>query len=541
MDEPIDINNPNDYAKIDELTAQGLLDRDAVLYRLTRRICKFGVIKSESELLHLRRTFDSLAVEGNGTKTLTQTGFLSFLESTGFLPPSMRDTGALVYRSLLYLSQYPFHQPIPDSLTYMGLIRALAWTMAWRMRPIHEACRWSRTRSPADSRRQLFQSFATGRDGKSVPFDAEYAKAQAQRRAFDFACVSHDSLTCIFPKTNYDDHGDEMFHDILDALFSIQPQIIWLVPPPRDCFRATARRLAGDERLHDLSIPQDQFRAIVKLLVTASIRGPTVPVEELVDLDHVVDCMVHRAIQRPDIGITWDMYDQAARNGMPMLVDCLTCLLTPFYKDPEDKDYALNNPRPGKVATLPIFAQMGSLGIFGLSRDLQEYKYYDLRTTSVTASTIADDLDAFPKAQIILLLSGKDTRTEKKTIFGYYVPLFEIKHAPFLFQLSDTSDSFRGNGPRPGHELDGGELIIGQRGNGAALVLRQDSKRAIVSHIVSDQFEPMYAANTWRGDWQIEFDVEEIELWMLPEDEEEDEEADEEENGKKAEEEHESQ
>lgn len=316
MDEPIDINNPNDYAKIDELTAQGLLDRDAVLYKLTRRICKFGVIKSESELPHLRRTFDSLAVQENGTKTLTQTGFLSFLESTGFLPPSMRDTGALVYRSLLYLSQYPFHQPIPDSLTYMGLIRALAWTMAWRTRPIHEACRWSRTRSPADSRRQLFQSFATGRDGKSVPFDAEYAKAQAQRRAFDFACASHDSITCIFPKTNYDDHGDEMFHDILDVLFSIQPQIIWLAPPPRDCFRATARKLAGDERLPDLSIPQDQFRAIVKLLVMASIRGPTVPVEELIDLDHVVDCMVNRAIQRPDIGITWDMYDQAARNGM---------------------------------------------------------------------------------------------------------------------------------------------------------------------------------------------------------------------------------
>lgn len=231
-----------------------------------------------------------------------------------------------------------------------------------------------------------------------------------------------------------------------------------------------------------------------------------------------------------------------------MLMDCLTCLLTPLYKDPEDKDYALNNPRPGKVATLPIFAQMGSLGIFGLSRDLQEYKYYDLRTTSVTASTIADDLDAFPKAQLILLLSGKDLQTGKKTLFGYYVPLLEIRHAPFLFQLSDTSDSFRGNGPRPGHELDGGELIIGQRGNGAALMLRQDAKRAIVSHNVFDQFEPMYAANAWRGDCQIKFDVDEIELWMLPEDEEENEEGDggedgetdKEENGEKDEEEDES-
>ena len=224
-----------------------------------------------------------------------------------------------------------------------------------------------------------------------------------------------------------------------------------------------------------------------------------------------------------------------------MLVDSLTCLLTPFYKDPEDKDYPLNIPKPGKVATLPIFSQMMSLGIFGIGQDLQEYKHYNLRTTSVMASTIVGDLDAFPKAEIILLLSGKDSKTGKETIFGYHVPLLELRGAPFLFQLSNTSDSFRGNGPRPGHELDGGELIIGQRGNGVALMLRQDSKRAIVSHNLSEQFEPMYAANMWRGDWQIEFDVEEIELWMLLEEEEEEndeekEEEDEEEDGEKVEE-----
>ncbi|KNG83014.1 hypothetical protein ANOM_009595 [Aspergillus nomiae NRRL 13137] len=514
MDEPIDLDNPNHYQKIDELTAQGLLDRDAVLYKLTRRICKFGVIESEKELPHLRGTFDSLAVEENGIQVLTQSAFLSFLESTGFLSPSMREAGALVYRSLLYLSQYPFHHPIPDSLTYMGLLRALAWTMPGRVRPVHEACRWSRSRSPADSRRQFFQSLATARDGKSIPFDAEYAKAQAQRRASDFTCASHDCGDLTFPKTNYDDHGDEMFHDILDALFSIQPQIVWLVPSPRDYFRATARKLASDERLHDLSIPQDQFRAVVKLLMTTFFRKPQVPVQQLVDLDHVVDCMVGPAIQRPDIGITWDMYDQAARNGMPMLVDGLMRLLTPFYRDPEDKYYTLDIPQSGKVATFAVFAQMASLRILAVTRELQQYVYYDLRTTSLTASTIAERLNAYPEAAIVLLLSGKNSETGKKTIFGYYIPRLAYGNTPFLFQLSDIQDSFRGNGPRPGHELDGGELVIGQRGNGAAVMLRQDARRAIVSHNVSDQFQPMYAANTWRGDWQIEFDVEEIEMWL---------------------------
>ncbi|OGM48430.1 hypothetical protein ABOM_003428 [Aspergillus bombycis] len=516
MGEPIDIDNPNHYTKIDELTAQGLLDRDAVLHKLTRRICRFHVIKPETELLHLRRTFDSLAVEENGIKVLTQSAFLSFLESTGFLPPSMREAGALVYRSLLYRSQYPFHQPIPDSLTYMGLLRALAWAIPGRARPVHEACSWSRSRSPADFRRQLFQSFATARDGKSIPFDAEYAKAQAQRRAFDFTCASYDCDTFTHPKTNYDDHGDEMFHDILDVLYSVQPQIIWLVPPPRDCFRATARNLAGDEHLRDLSIPQDQFRAVLKLLVTTFFGKPKVPVEQLVDLDHVVDCMARPAIQRPDLGITWDMYDQAARNGMPLLAYGLAHLLTPFYQGREDESDTSDIPQLGKVATLPVCAQMASLDISAIYGP-HEYRYYELRTTSLTAATVANDLDAFPKAAIALLLSGKDSRTGQKTIFGYYVPLLAFKKPPFLFQLSDISDSFRGNGLRPGHEFDGGELVLGQRGNGVALVLRQDSKRAIVSHNVSDQFQPMYAANTWRGDWQIEFDVEEIEIWIQPE------------------------
>ncbi|KAE8377052.1 hypothetical protein BDV26DRAFT_264332 [Aspergillus bertholletiae] len=517
MDNSEEEFNPNDMDKIDKMTAEGILDRDAVLHKLTQRICKCCVFKEETELPHIRRTFDTLAVEENGIKTLTQSAFLSFLESTGFLPPSMRDAGVLVYRSLLYLSQYPFHQPLPDSLTYMALLRALAWTMPGRTKSVHEVSSSNRARSPADFRRQLFQSLATARDGSSIPFDAEYAKARALQRAFDWTCASHLGDDLSFAKTNYDRHGDEMFYDIIDVLYSIQPQIIWLAPPGRHCFRATARKLIGDARLHDLSIPQDQFRAVVKLLVTTFFRKPRVPTEQLLDLDHVVDCMVRPAIQRPDIGITWDMYDQAARTGMPMLVDGLMRLLTPFYMDPDDESYSLDIPLSGKVATVPVFAQMATLRVLAVFRDIQEHKYYDLRTTAVTASTIAGDLDAFPKTAMILLLSGKNSRTGEKTIFGYYIPRLAYRNTPFLFQLSDIQDSFCGDGPRPGHELDGGELVIGQRGNGAALMLRHDSKRAIVSHNVSDQFKPMYAANNWRGDWQIEFDVEDIELWIEPE------------------------
>lgn len=47
-----------------------------------------------------------------------------------------------------------------------------------------------------------------------------------------------------------------------------------------------------------------------------------VAVEQLADLDHVVDCITWPVIQRPDMGIAWDVFDQAAGNGMvsPMVL-----------------------------------------------------------------------------------------------------------------------------------------------------------------------------------------------------------------------------
>lgn len=265
---------------IDELAAQGLLAPDAVL------------------------------------NALTQSAFLSFLESSGFLLPSLKDAGTFVYRSLLYLSQYPFYRSITEALTYEELIRALAWTMPERSRHIYDKGHDSRSRSPAGFRRQLFQSFATTQDAKFVPFNAEHAKEQAERRAFDFTGADRAETRRRFSATNHDDDGDEIFHDILDVLYSIQPKNIGWKAPPRDCFRLIARELVGDERVHDLSIPQDELRVVVKLQVTTYFGKSRATGEQLADLDHTVNCIVHPVAQRPDIGITWDLFEQAAGNGM---------------------------------------------------------------------------------------------------------------------------------------------------------------------------------------------------------------------------------
>ena len=117
---------------------------------------------------------------------------------------------------------------------------------------------------------------------------------------------------------NYDYDGDGMFHDILDVLYGTQPKEIGWRVPPQDSFQPIARVLAGDRciHVHHLSIPQDEFRAVVKLLVTTYFENPRVAVEQLADLDHVVDCITRPVVQRPGMGITWDMFEQAAGNGM---------------------------------------------------------------------------------------------------------------------------------------------------------------------------------------------------------------------------------
>lgn len=111
-----------------------------------------------------------------------------------------------------------------------------------------------------------------------------------------------------------------MLHDILNVLYSVQPKEFGWKSSPRDSFRPVARKLIGETRVHHLSIPQNKFRAVVKLLVTTYFGKPRVPVEQLTDLDHVVDCIVCPVIQKPGIGITWDRFEQAVGNGMVRLV-----------------------------------------------------------------------------------------------------------------------------------------------------------------------------------------------------------------------------
>lgn len=72
-------------------------------------------------------------------------------------------------------------------------------------------------------------------------------------------------------------------------------------------------------------------------------------------------------------------------------------LLGPFYGDLEDDNITVSLPEPGKVATLPVLAQMSSLGVFPWwFVCVKPPKYYNISAMTVTASALAEDLDVLP-------------------------------------------------------------------------------------------------------------------------------------------------
>lgn len=156
--------------------------------------------------------------------------------------------------------------------------------------------------------------------------------------------------------------------------------------------------------------------------------------------------------------------------------------------------------------------------------NLQLHKHYDLdenmSTTNVAA--LAEQITTIPaeEAVIILLISGRLTQMNEKVVFGYHLPWYdssdkEGRNHCLLFQLSPVHDMFRGyNAERPGLKIDeNGSLIFGEKGNGVALVLERELKRMTVFHSVSSGNE-IYGATSWRGDWQMDVQVEEIEMWL---------------------------
>lgn len=287
------------------------MDRNCILQRLGERIMDFT---KDEEIAYLYQKFQLFGASENGIPhCLDQTTFLPILFGHGVLPQSLTEAGTILFNMLQYLSQAPFshQQPLPEALTAEEFLRALTLTHYEKACLINREGNRCRGRTPADHRRLLFQSLATDCGDRNLPLDVKEWQQQAGNRAFELTDYRQ-----VFAKINCDEDGDEMYHDVLEVIFSTQPVVDEaLAPVEQDEFLSIAKKLHGNVvHLHKLTIAPARLHALIKLLLVARFgHCDMFPDEQLSELNCVADSIVKSFHRIAGSGITWPMFDDAAR------------------------------------------------------------------------------------------------------------------------------------------------------------------------------------------------------------------------------------
>lgn len=237
---------------------------------------------SDDEKEVFANAFSSLAVGAKDKKHLEKAALVARFQSQfpGVIAPTFADC---VYRILAYHSTAPFyHAPglIPQSLSMLDLERGLAWLLPDRHLRMSEVGNMGRIRTAADGRRLLFQSLATRSvetpEGPSI----ETARRRyAHRNAFHLEHVAKhygwgretDGLV-EYARTNRDDDGDEMYHDLLDVLQYNVPEN-YPYRSARDDLRPLAKELKVDFDFHKLAIPRVELAGLVRGLLALQFES----------------------------------------------------------------------------------------------------------------------------------------------------------------------------------------------------------------------------------------------------------------------------
>ena len=256
-------------------TEAGLFAPEKVLDRLAAAIIRSGF--SRSAIDHnrgLQDVFLSFAVDIDGRRRLTKAAFVRFLQSTGELSTSRTGTegGDILFDSLFYLSQVPFPSPqgtpTPAGLTYDEMMRGFGFLLSDATDFLTPGMLGdtveSRARTLSDMKRLLFQSLATTREGRNLPYNVQEAKRVSWINAQD--AWEHQQ----FVGPNYDEHGDEIFHDVLQVLLETLPHYsVGTLGATREQLLPVAHELHDKNilHLHHLTIPPARLKALVKTLL----------------------------------------------------------------------------------------------------------------------------------------------------------------------------------------------------------------------------------------------------------------------------------
>ncbi|PYH43527.1 uncharacterized protein BP01DRAFT_100140 [Aspergillus saccharolyticus JOP 1030-1] len=532
------------------------LTPEATLQALTTKIEATNLLNTT----HIHQLLTTTATTETTEEKLTLEAFL------GVFPASIQEvhTPALtnIYRLLCYLSTFPFHAlPLPNSLSYAALLRALALASPEiACSPeLFEQSNLTRRRTRADFRRLVFQGLASGVVPKTAEQEEsrearEREREHARRNAFDIPSAEDDPVQLEFCAVNYDEDGDEMFHDVLDVLYNVQDKKVWEAGVMRAGWREVAKQLvhevevqadaaAGAEevgerrvRVRELGISRSGLKVVVRLFlegffgIDAKYTVATREREKRENtetggeegLEEAAESVVKAFTRDEDGLVAWERFDEVVRDIMPQFFVGLQKLLAPLYQPADDRKDILDQlPSPSNIVTRPVLAQMGMLLAETVAFDSLLLRGAYTHTTN-SAATSAEALTAFLRDDeelTVVLIAGRCMRSRQKVVFGFHLPWAGLEGAAascLLFQLHPVQDVFPGSTaeiPRPGYRFDAreGTLVFGEDGKGVQLVLEKDLKRMSVRHVVSTKGG--YQAREWRGNWTMEVEVHEIEIW----------------------------
>lgn len=537
--------------KIRDLLAQGQLSKEFIFGRIDLKISQSYAISPEEQPVR-ERVLKSLC-NTNDDELVTEAALVSLLQTKTNLPhsPEGMEAGKILYASLAYLSTLPFASSNPDTsqpgLSPAQITRSLTWARPDSHASIIDEDNFSRLRTKADHRRLIFQSLAS-KTLHNQKYDPQSARQLAIRNAFlDIDWEGHLDLCA----TNHDDDGDEIYHDLLDVLYSTQ--IIkhpWLAGIPRDSFRPVAKHIAVENdlaSLYSIGIPAEEFVSLTKLLLAFQFDLSSSATDvDLNQFDAAAKSVCAAFCeQNGDISVvTWPMLDHGLRDVAPYLFDPLYHMLELTFLNKEgalvtghELDSTTIFENSSGILTLPLISQLSTfLAGCAYFPDFCRVQRYETATNRPEPTEFVRAIKQVPD-EAVVLFSGRETTTGDTFIFGVFSPKPKIEGANIqtsivpnhvglepcsIFQLAPVQDIFRGIAGKPGWTVvDSNDTVIfGQDcGGGVVMALKDGLRRVEITHRVSqgDDSTEVYKPNVWRGNWEVSFELAHIEIWSEPE------------------------
>ncbi|KAK0640715.1 hypothetical protein B0T16DRAFT_460873 [Cercophora newfieldiana] len=487
------------YEIVDHLYDQGKLSAESLMQHLEDTVA-IGSCIPDTAKPELKRVFQ-LAANNDGL--LTEDALLNLLRTKTAirLSPELVEANKIVFSALSYLGNLPLGSKTDsglDGITFVQFSRALVWILPAICGHILMEDNFSRARTEADDRRLLFQSLAS-RYPEPL-YEAPIARKVALRNAFDY----HHHIGSDLCATNYDDDGDEIFHDLLHILYTSQDQdkTPHIAPAPMDAFRPLAKKISTKHNLpvlRTLGIPADRFVALLRLLLAMQFEAPTAQ-EEPVDLSHFTPpavslCAAFTAADTHNI-VTHPSFDHGLHQLAPYLLDSLRQFLSLTFLG---RPYALLIPRPSqlpgiqnpdRILTLPLAAQLATflcwnLDYVSLSRHARFTPDVPPESASGLMKAFTPPEDSEPPS--VVLFKGRSTVDSEQVVFGLFTPhpgkdgqaIFDVSepnrvgdHGCALFQLAPVHGVFRGTPGKPGwNMLDERTIVFGEVGAGVCMTI----------------------------------------------------------------------